>query len=304
MADLQTKTYTQPALAKKYSVSLSFIEKLKHRQRTTGQCAALPHASGRSRTLGKWETWLRQVVARQPDITLGEVRAKLRRRKRSVKVSESMVCREYQRLRLPRKKKTEYDSERDTPRVQALRRKFQKLLARETRSRWIFIDETGLHLGFTRRYGRAAPGQRVAEACAEHSSPHYTLVAALSQTGIQAPLMFEGAMTSLRFQTYVEFILAPTLQAGDLVLLDNLSSHKGAMVQRLIEARGARVLFLSPYSADFNPIELGWSKAKTVLRAAKAHTWAKLVEAVAEALHSISAQDAQGWFTHCGYPVH
>lgn len=166
-----------------------------------------------------------------------------------------------------------------------------------------FLDETGMHLGLTRLFGRAAPGQRVVEATPDYSGPHYSLVAALSQTGISAPWVLEGAMNSLTFETYVETQLCPTLNPEDIVLLDNLSAHKSARISQLIAARGARLEYLPPYSADFNPIELCWSKVKAALRAAKARTLDALIEALAAALRAITPQDAQAWFAHCGYAM-
>ena len=166
-----------------------------------------------------------------------------------------------------------------------------------------FIDESGLHLGFTRLYGRAAPGERVTEGTPDYSGPHYTTIAAIGLRGVSAPWLFEGAMTTLAFETYVQAELAPTLQRGDIVLADNLSAHKSAEAQRLIAARGARLEFLPPYSSDFNPIELCWSKVKTALRAAKARTFETLLEALASALRSVSRADIQAWFAHCGYAV-
>jgi transposase len=164
-----------------------------------------------------------------------------------------------------------------------------------------FIDESGTHLGLTRLWGRAAPGVRVVEATPGFSGPHYTLVAALSLQGIQAPWMFEGAMDTLAFDTYVEQVLAPTLRPGDIVLVDNLSAHKGERACTAIEACGVRLEFLPPYSPDLNPIEKGWAKVKQALRAAKARTWDELVVAVRDALLTVTPQDAAAWFAHCGY---
>jgi transposase len=166
-----------------------------------------------------------------------------------------------------------------------------------------FIDESGLHLGLTRLYGRAKPGERVTEGTPDYSGPHYTTIAAIGLRGVSAPWLFEGAMTTLAFETYVQAELAPTLQRGDIVLADNLSAHKSAEAHRLIAARGARLEFLPPYSSDFNPIELCWSKVKTALRAAKARTFEDLLEALASALRSVSRTDIQAWFAHCGYAV-
>ncbi len=164
-----------------------------------------------------------------------------------------------------------------------------------------FIDESGAHLGLTRLWGRAAPGVRVVEATPGFSGPHYTLVAALSLKGIHAPWILEGAMDRLAFDTYVQQVLAPTLQPGDIVLADNLSAHKGEWARTVIEARGARMEFLPPYSPDFNPIEKCWAKVKQALRTAKARTQDELVVAVRNALQTVTPADAAAWFAHCGY---
>ena len=164
-----------------------------------------------------------------------------------------------------------------------------------------FIDESGANLGLTRLCGRAAPGQRIVEATPGYSGPHYTLVATLGWKEVTAPGVLEGAMDRVAFEAYVRSQLLPTLRRGDIVVLDNLSAHTGEPIRQLIEARGARVQFLPPYSADFNPIELCWSKIKTALRAAKARTFDTLMEALAQALRSISLTDIQAWFAHCGY---
>jgi transposase len=166
-----------------------------------------------------------------------------------------------------------------------------------------FIDESGAHLGLTRLFGRAAPGQRIVEATPGYSGPHYTLVATLGWKEVTAPWIFEGAMNGVAFEAYVRSQLLPTLRRGDIVVLDNLSAHTGETIRQLIEARGARVQFLPPYSSDFNPIELCWSKIKMALRAAKARTFDVLMEALAKALRSISLTDIQNWFAHCGYAL-
>ena len=188
------------------------------------------------------------------------------------------------------KKKTLHDSQRDTPRVKRLRRVFNTEI-RETVSDLLghlkFIDEFGVHLGLTRLFGRAAPGQRVVEATPGYSGAHYTVVAALGLSGISAPWVFEGATSGIAFETYVEQVLVPTLAAGDLVFMDNLSAHKGEPIYKLIEGCGARLHFLPPYSPDWNPIELCWAKVKTALRDAKARTFEALVDALCDALRAI-----------------
>jgi transposase len=166
-----------------------------------------------------------------------------------------------------------------------------------------FIDESGSNLGLTRAFGRAAPGERVSEGTPGYSGKHYTLVAALGLGEVSATWLLEGAMTQAAFETYVGAVLAPTLQVGDVVLIDNLNVHKSEVTQRHIVARGARLEFLPPYSSDLNPIELCWAKVKTVLRKLKARTFDELVTALGVAFESITPQDMQAWFAHCGYLI-
>lgn len=190
--------------------------------------------------------------------------------------------------------------------MQGLRSAFAELVSATLgpmTERLRFLDEFGVHLGLTRLYGRAAPGERVAEGTPGYSGPHYTVVAALGSDGVQAPLVLEGAMTGAAFETYVEEVLAPTLRPGEVVLMDNLSAHKGERVRVAIEGRGARLEYLPPYSPDLNPIEKCWSKVKTAVRAAKARTWDALLDALCNALRAVSPEDAAAWFAHCGYTV-
>jgi transposase len=202
------------------------------------------------------------------------------------------------------KKKSLHDSQRDTPRVRRLRHQFQKRLTEE----WLpilrhlkFIDESGVHFGLTRLFGRARPGQRVVEATPGETGAHYTLLAAVGLQGLQAPALLAGAIDANAFEVYIAQGLLPTLRRGDIVLMDNLSSHKSPRIRQLIESVGARLEFLPPYSPDLNPIELCWSKVKTSLRRAKAHTFATLLEALADAFGSVAKQDIEAWFVHCGY---
>jgi len=166
-----------------------------------------------------------------------------------------------------------------------------------------FIDESGAHLGFTRLYGRATPGERVIEATPGHSGKHYTMVAALGLCEVSATWVLEGAMTQDAFETYVTCVLAPTLRKGDVVLIDNLNVHKSKVAKSQIVARGARLEFLPPYSPDFNPIEQCWAKVKSVLRKMKARNLDELLEALCIAFESITPEDMRAWFSHCGYVI-
>jgi transposase len=165
------------------------------------------------------------------------------------------------------------------------------------------VDESGATLAMIRRYGRATPGQRVVDHGPDNSGDNYTMLAALGLKGLEAPWVVDGAVNGDIFRCWVREVLCPTLQPGDIVLWDNLSAHKVAGVEDLLTARGARLLRLSPYSPDFNPIEQCWSKRKTFLRRTKARTVEALIDAIKQALDTVTAADICGWFTHCGYSV-
>ena len=304
LAILRKGDLTQPEVAQLFAISLSTVEKWWHQWRTTRRVKPRRRRhAGRRRKLAGYDKFLRGEIKRQPDLTLAELCDRIAAEHQE-QVSVSMVCRELQRLRLPRKKKSVVESHQRTARVRRLRGKFKKRQRDELATlanKLYFIDEFGVHLGLTRPCGRAAPGKRVVEATPGFSGPHYTGIAALSLQGIQAPWIFEGGMNADMFETYVVQVLLPTLHRGDLVVLDNLAAHKREALRIQVEAHGIRLIFLPPYSPDFNPIELCWAKVKTALRAAKARTWDALVTALAEALRSVSKEDARAWLAHCGY---
>lgn len=152
-----------------------------------------------------------------------------------------------------------------------------------------------------RLYGRALGGARAPGAVPKNWGQTITLCAALTLEGIQAPLWLEGPMTGVTFLAWVEQFLTPTLRPGQVVLMDNLSAHKSAAVRSAIEATGAQLRFLPAYSPDLSPIELAWSKVKTLLRGAATRTLEELEAAVVRALRAITPQDARGWFQHDGY---
>jgi transposase len=127
------------------------------------------------------------------------------------------------------------------------------------------------------------------------------MLGSIRLNGPTACLVIEGAANALVFREYIRQVLAPTLQPGDLVICDNLSAHYDQPSRLLIEARGAQLLFLPAYSPDLNPIEMMWAKVKQHLRHAKARTQPRLLAAIREALASVSADDAQGFFRHAGY---
>jgi transposase len=165
----------------------------------------------------------------------------------------------------------------------------------------VFIDETWATTNMTRLRGRALRGQRVVDAVPHGHWKTTTLIAALDCTGMRCSMVLDGAVNRLAFEAFVGEVLTPTLRPGDLVILDNLSSHKGPRVGQLLRAVGAEVVYLPPYSPDFNPIERAFSKVKQLLRSLAARAVADLWNGIQPVLDRISARDAAGFFRHCGY---
>lgn len=153
----------------------------------------------------------------------------------------------------------------------------------------------------TRLRGRALRGQRVVDAVPHGHWKTTTLIAALDQRGIRCSMVLDGAVNRLAFEAFVETVLTPTLRPGDLVILDNLSSHKGSRVARLIQAAQADVLYLPPYSPDLNPIENAFSKIKQALRSAEQRSMPNLWSAIQPILDRITPDNAAAYFRHCGY---
>ena len=155
----------------------------------------------------------------------------------------------------------------------------------------------------TRLYGRAPTGERVIGSVPQNYGQNVTILGALGVQGLQAVMTVGGATDTDVFRAYVKQVLGPTLVPGDIVVMDNLRAHKAVGIQQAIARRGARLLYLPPYSPDLSPIEPCWSKLKTALRKAKARSRAVLDTAIAEALSTVHASDAWGWFQHCGYAL-
>ena len=188
--------------------------------------------------------------------------------------------------------------------MRALRAAYLEALQTEDFTRFKFVDETSTNLTYCRRYARAEGGQRAPQATPLHGGPNVTLVAALTPNGLQAAMTVSGAVNGDVFAAYLQQVLGPTLVPGDVVVLDNLPAHKVAGLAELVEVRGARLLYLPPYSPDFNPIELAFSKLKTWLRTAQARTRDALEAVIQTASEWVSEADAKNWFGHCGYHVH
>jgi transposase len=168
-------------------------------------------------------------------------------------------------------------------------------------ARLVFIDETWAATNMARMRGRAPKGQRLRAAIPHGHWKTTTFVAALRIEGICAPFVLDGPINREAFETYVEKVLVPELRSGDVVIMDNLSSHKGARVRALIESADAKLLYLPPYSPDFNPIENAFAKLKALLRKAAERTLDGLWDAIGHLLQAFTANECANYFAAAGY---
>jgi len=243
---------------------------------------------------------LQAVVAERPDATRAELTARFNEWTGRC-VSTSTIQRGLRRLGITRKKKTLHATERDTDRVRELRAEYVSMQLGMDPTRLVFIDEAGCNAAMTPRYARSRRGMRAHGHQPSHWGENLTMIGALRRTGPVTLMTITGATTGAVFLAFVLKMLLGTLQDGDVVIMDNLAAHKVEGVREAIEAAGASVLYLPPYSPDLNPIELCWSKLKHRLRANEARTIDALNNAISAAIDEITPSNCAAWFRHCGY---
>ncbi len=278
-------------IARRFLVSVSFITRLLQLHRSTGSLEPRPHGGGNPAVLSPEDLeQLRELVRRQPDATLEELRQRL-----GASCSLMTISRALRKLGLPRKKKIPRAEDQDRPDVQEQRQEFCAKLAGVDPRRLVFVDESGANTAMTRTHGRAPVGQRVYT-----NTPgrweSITMTCGLRLSGVTAPLAFEDATNTDIFESYVEDVLVPELKPGDVVIWDNLKPHKSEEAIEAIKAAGASVEPLPPYSPDLTPIEEMVSKVKGAMRSAAARTTDAVYGAFASALHDVTLEDIAGWF--------
>src|SRR5881275_2361739 len=257
--------------ATRFGVSASSAIRWQAMRRASGDARPKPQGGDRlsHRTEAHTEL-IHAALDEVPDITLPELKARLA--EQGAFVSVSALWRFCRRHQITRKKKTAHAAEQDRPDIRKRREAwFEGQLDRDP-ARLVFIDETWASTNMARRYGRAPRGRRLRVGVPHGRWKTTTFVAGLRTSGVVAPLVLDGPINRAAFEAYVEKVLVPELRPGDVVILDNLSSHKGPRVRALIEAAGAKLLYLPPYSPDFNPIENAFAKLKALLRKAAERT--------------------------------
>ena len=175
------------------------------------------------------------------------------------------------------------------------------MAAKSNASRFVFVEECSTNTSLRPLYAWSRRGERAFCSAPRNWGKNVTLLSSLTSSGMGPSVAVEGATTRVVFEAYLEEALCPSLCAGQVVVMDNLSAHKGEKVRELIEERGCELLYLPPYSPDLNPIEQAFSKIKALMRKRGPRTREALIGAMGDALSAITARDASGFFSHCGY---
>jgi|TARA_B100001971_G_scaffold169334_1_gene161116 transposase len=274
------------------------VVKWSQRYRATGRVAAKPMGSRMARLLIGERAWLLERIAVSPDITLRALVSELHRR--GVRASYGSLWRLLHDEGISFKKSL-YASEQDRPDVARRRARWKKYQDRLDPSRLVFIDETWAKTNMTRRHGRCRKGERLMAKVPHRRWHTLTFLAALRHDRIDAPCVLDGPINGASFLADVEQFLVPTLRPGDIVIMDNLGSHKGFRVRRAIRAADAKLLFLPPYSPDLNPIEQVFAKLKTLLRKADERTIEATWQRIGQLLDRFSSQECQNYIANSGY---
>jgi transposase len=278
-------------IASRFLVSVSFVVRLLHLHRSTGSVEPRTHGGGNPAVLGPEDLErLRELIRTQPDATLKECRQRL-----GLSCSLMTISRALSKLGLPRKKKVPHAQEQDRPEVQEQRREFCKQLAGVDPERLVFVDECGANTAMTRTHGRAPVGERVSTTTPGHWES-ITLTSGMRLSGVIATMAFPGATNAAIFEYYVENVLIPELKPDDVVIWDNLKPHQSEEAIEQVEAAGAQVVPLPPWSPDLTPIEEMFSKVKGALRSVAARTTETVYAALGSALHDITHENIAGWF--------
>src|SRR3954471_17590674 len=270
------------------------------RRAATGETETRPRRNHQELKLAAHHDAIRAEIAQGPDATLNELRARLWSRHG---VAASLGLRHRTGPAGPdAEKKSLRTEEQERPELARQGADWRAGQARLNPQRLVFVDETGAATNMARRYGRGPRGKRVDGPVPHGHWKATTFVGGLTARGFVAPYVTDGAMNGAIFKAWVEQILAPALRPGDIVIMDNLAAHKVAGVREAIEAQGAELRYLPPYSPDLNPIEQAFAKLKTLLRKAAERTVDALWNTIGRLLELFPPTECANYFANSGYP--
>jgi transposase len=281
-----------------YEVSVSSAIRWVQRFVRFGSAAAKP-IGGSTSPLETHAAWLLGVVAKQPDLTLDEIVAAMRRH--GLGGSRSAVWRFFARHKITVKKKSVRAAEQERADVARARRRWMREQGLFDPARLVFVDETAVSTNMARLRGRCERGERLIAHVPQSHRETLTFVAGLRHDGIVAPFVLNGAMNGESFLAYLNQCLAPTLKRDDVVIIDNLTAHHVAGVRETIEAVGATLRYLPQYSPDLDPIEMALAKFKALLRKAAERSVRGLWHRLGSLIQSFSPQECANYLRHAGY---
>ncbi len=289
-------------IAKRFKVSKDFVQRLLKRYQNEGTIEPKPYTGGNQPKLKSEQLQiLITLVEEDNDATNSELAEKIVLLT-GILVSASTISRALKKLNITRKKKSLKAAEAYSESKQLQRYDYWNQIKDIKVEDLVFLDETGVNLAMISLYARATKGQRAYGTKPVKKGKNVSILGAMSlNEGFLAGFSFDGGTNGDIFLWFIENVLVPQLWMGAVVVMDNLPAHKVIGVTEAIEAVGAKVIYLSPYSPDFNPIEHLWSKLKAFLRKVAARTKDILHDAIRDGLNLISLKDVRNWFTHCCY---
>ena len=280
------------------STAIKWVERLRH----SGERSARRQGRRPGSKLDAHRDFLLAVIEAAPDATIEELQRRLVE-ENGVRASTGTIWTFLDRCGLTFKKKSLHAAEQDRPDVVERREDWFEAQLDLDPAKLVFVDESLASTNMARLYGRAPRGVRLRAAVPHGHRKKTTLVAGLRLSGVTAPQLLDGSINGESFLEYVRQVLVPALAPGDIVVIDNLSSHKSHPVREAIEAAGATLLFLPPYSPDFNPIEKAFSKLKALLRKAAERTVSGLHQAILRILATFTASECANYFASASYDL-
>ena len=286
--------------AARFKIGASTVIGWVGRLRDSGEASARPQGRPRGLKPDPHKDFLLPLIEAEPDMTIEKMQERLLE-DRGVMASAGTIWTFLDRCRLTFKKKTVHASEQDRPDVHKQREEWFEGQLDLDPAKLVFIDETWASTNMAPMYGWAPKGERLRVGIPHGHWKRTTFVAALRLTGLTAPMALDGSINGASFLDYVKRVLAPTLTPGDIVIADNLSSHKSEQARQAIEAVGAQICFLPPYSPDFSPIENAFSKFKALLRRAAERSVGALQQTIMRLAETFTPTECANFFAACGY---
>ena len=286
--------------AARFDIGVSTVIGWVGRLRDSGEDSARPQGRPRGLKLDPHKDFLLPLIEAEPDMTIEKMGRRLLE-DRGVKASVGTIWTFLARCRLTFKKKTVHASEQDRPDVLKQREEWFEGQLDLDPAKLVFIDETWASTNMAPMYGWAPKGERLRVGIPHGHWKRTTFIAGLRLTGLTAPMVLDGSINGASFIDYVKRVLAPTLTPGDVVIADNLSSHKNGQARQAIEAVGAKIRFLPPYSPDFSPIENAFSKFKSILRRAAERSVPALQQTIMRLAETFTPTECSNFFAACGY---